>query len=156
VAIEVITGATVSSTKTATSGEQEKSDLFVFSSRTSWTDGTGAASVNKHYASGSATLATGTVQAYDLSGALANGIGESAVFGTVQIFALTTGTANATTINLYGQTPFLTGTLTLPPYTRIVIENLSGTAWPIRNGTNDTMNLSGTTGATYSLYVAGQ
>lgn len=154
-AITLTTASTVKGVKSAESGDRTASDTYSNTSRTQWTDGTGAGAVNKQYGTPQTTLGT-VADSVDLSGSLENAIGEAVVFTAAKVIEFTTPSTNTANVLLYGSTSFLYGTLTFPPGARMTAEVSGGTYWTVSAGTNDVFYVSGTSGNKYQHYLAGE
>jgi hypothetical protein len=158
VALDLITSITLRSAKSAESGDRTATDTFSATSRTQWTDGSGAGAVSKEYAVPQTTLGTVT-DTYDLAGSLTNAIGEAVVFASISTARFSTPSTNAGTVNFGGGAnawnTLIVGTLALPPGATVHVESTSGTVWPVTAGSVDVLAVAGTSGDKYQFYLAG-
>ena len=155
-AVSLVTTIAVQAENTVTSGNQAKVDKTSISSRTQYTDGTGASSVNKTYDTGQVTLG-GSADNYDLSGSLTAGNGASAVFTKIRTLAVACPSTNTGVVTLAGNWTSLYGsTLLVRPGTEIAMKSIEGTAYVVTAGTVDTVQVSGTSGNKYQLFFAGE
>jgi hypothetical protein len=158
-ALTLSVGVQVASTKTAAAGRQTKADTYSLSTRAAFTDGTGSSSANKHWTSGEATLG-GSASTYDLAGALTNGIGEAVVFAKVKVLVVRALSTNAGNVTIGGGSnawaALYGSTLILPPGTDVAIKTSNANGWAVTAGTGDIVQVAGTSGDKFELFVAGE
>ena len=158
-AVSLVATIAVQAENTVTSGNQSKVDKTSISSRTQYTDGTGASSVNKTYDTGQVTLGASPVS-YDLSGSLTAGNGAAAVFTKIRTFAITAPSTNTGAITVGGGATawasLYGSTLIVRPGTEIGMKTIEGTAYAVTAGTTDLVQVSGTNGDKYQLFFAGE
>jgi hypothetical protein len=159
VALDLITSITLRSAKSSESGDRTATDTFSATSRTQWTDGSGAGAASKEYGVAQTTLGT-VSDTYDLSGALTNAIGEAVVFTKITAAYFSTPSTNAGTINVGGGAnpwnKLIVGTLALPPGASALMQSTSGTVWTVTASTGDILTVAGTSGDKYQFYLAGE
>jgi hypothetical protein len=158
-ALSLTASIVLSSSKTADSGDRTASDARTVSSRTEYTDGTGASSANKVYDPGLQTL-SGSNHTYDLSGSLTNAIGEAVVFSKVRVLYAKAPSTNTGTVTLFtgaaAWNTLIAGTLTLRPNTELMVKCLEGTAYGVTATSADILTIAGGSGNAYQLYLSGE
>lgn len=143
-------------TTTTGAGVGGTSDKFIVSSGAlTYTIGSGSGQVNKEY-NIQFNEATATTVNYDLSGALANRAGDSAIFTSIRLFYMkNTSTAANLTIG-GGSNPAPLPQIVLPPGAEILIRARNATGWAITAGTADIFKVvSDAVNGTADICIAG-
>jgi hypothetical protein len=156
VALSLKTALTVESSKTSTEGSSTARDDLSLVDRLTWTDGTGASSANKEWADYRAL--GGSPDSHDLT-ALTNRIGESVSFSKVRLLVIKADATNAAVLTVGGgSNAWATsiGTITIRPGEVLFKKCIDTTAWAVTGGTGDLLQVSGTSGDDYEIYLAGE
>ena len=150
-------GIYLESRKTATAGQSIATDRYLVQGSTTYTDGTGAGAANKQW-NDNRTLG-GSSDSLDLAGGLTNRIGEAASFATVRLVYLRADADNAADLTVGGgSNPWDTAfdTLTVQPGQEILLKTTDATGWTVTAGTGDLLQVAGTSGDSYEIYLAGE
>jgi len=120
-------------------------------------DGSGALAANKIYQT-TRSLSSGS-DSIDLSGALTDSYGSSAVFARVKALYIKN---NGTAVMTFGagSNPWATllnstGTIKIPPGGFLIVATPDATGWTVTAGTGDLLNVTGTGSESYEIAVLG-
>jgi hypothetical protein len=155
-ALSLKTQLLVESVATTAEGNASARDEFTLTNRLNWTDGTGASSANKQW--NTYQTLGGSADSHDLT-ALTDRRGASVSFGKVRVLIVAADAGNAAVLTVGGgSNAWATsiGTITVRPGEVVFKKCVDATAWAVTGGTGDLLQVSGTSGDDYELYLAGE
>jgi hypothetical protein len=124
----------------------------------SFTDGTGAAQVNKIWTRSAQSLAASTSDSWDLSGSLTDSLGTTVVFTKMKLIYIFAAAANVNNVVLGNDTNHVpifgavTHSVAVLPGNVLCLTNNSAAGWTVTAGTGDIIKITNSGAGTAVVY----